>query len=510
METVVVGERTLSQEDVVAVARHGARVGIAEDVMRRLVRDRSVVDDVVDRGVLAYGVTTGLGSRATYALPWEELSAFSLRTVRGRANAVGDPLPTEVVRAAILARVNGIAFGGSGVQPGVFELLVGLLNAGVHPVVPETGSIGASDLNQMAHVGLIVAGEGRAELRGDTVDGATALRRAGLAPLTLGPKDGLVLCGASPLAAGAGALVASDASVARDMAQAVAALTYEGFRANTSPLDPRAQRARSAPCQVDAARDLLALLAGGELPDPRAARRVQDPISVRCVAQVHGSLYSALSFLADALLPELNGSGDNPLVFSDTSEILSTGNFHTPGLALAFDTLALAVCQTAALASARTQCLLVSGVSGLPANLSPHGPERSGLAPLAKTAQALVTEIRHLATPVSTDRRQGADAVEDDSTNAAYGARRLATILARSRHVLAVEAVAAAQAVHLTRPTRLGRGPSMLLDAVRDVVPPLDDDRPCGHDVERVAHDVIGSGELHQRIRAVITSQRTG
>jgi histidine ammonia-lyase len=144
VETVVVGERTLSPEDVVAVARHGARVGIAAGVMQRLVRDRSVVDDVVDRGVPAYGVTTGLGSRATYALPREELSAFSLRTVRGRANAVGDPLPTEIVRAAILARVNGMAFVGSGVQPGVLELLVGMLNAGVHPVVPETGSIGAS------------------------------------------------------------------------------------------------------------------------------------------------------------------------------------------------------------------------------------------------------------------------------------------------------------------------------------------------------------------------------
>lgn len=510
MNTIFVGERTLSPEDVVAVARHGARVGIAAGVMQRLVRDRSVVEDVVDRGVPAYGVTTGLGSRATYALPREELSAFSLRTVRGRANAVGDPLPAEVVRAAMLARVNGMAFGGSGVQPGVLELLVGMLNAGVHPVVPETGSIGVSDLNQMAHAGLVVAGEGRAELRGETVDGATALRRAGLAPLALGPKDGLVLCGASPIAAGAGALVASDASVARDMAQAVAALTFEGFRANTSPLDPRVQRARRAPCQADAARGLLALLAGGELSDPRAARRVQDPISLRCVAQVHGALYSALSFVADALLPELNGSGDNPMVFADTGDILSTGNFHTAGLALAFDTLALALCQTAALASARTQCLLVPGVSGLPANLSPHGPERSGLAPLAKTAQALVTEIRHLATPVSTDPRQGADTVEDDSTNAAYGARRLATILARLRQVLAVEAVAAAQAVHLARQARLGRGPAQLLDALRSVVAPLDDDRSCGQDVERVAHDVIGSGELHERIRTMLADPNDG
>lgn len=506
METIVVGDGTLSPDDVVAVARHGTRVGIDPGVLPRLARDRAVVDDVVDRGVPAYGVTTGLGPRATYALPRDELGAFSLRTVRGRANAVGDPLPAEIVRAAMLARVTGIAAGGSGVQPAVFELLVGMLNAGVHPVVPETGSIGASDLNQLAHIGLVVAGEGRAELSGETLDGATALRRSGLAPIDLGPKDGLVLCGASPLAAGAGALAASDATVALHLAQAVAALTYEGFRANTSPLDPRAQRARCAPGQADAAAGLLALLAGGELPDPRAARRVQDPISVRCVAQVHGSLCSALSFVADALLPELNGSGDNPLVFADSREILSTGNFHTPGLALGFDTLALALCQTAALSAARTQCLLAANLSGLPATLSPHGPERSGLAPLAKTAQALVTEIRHLATPVSIDPCHGADGVEDDSTNAAYGARRLATILARLWRVLAVEAVTAAQAVELARPPRLGEGPALLLGALRRVVAPLDDDRPSGEDVERVARDVIGSGELQQRIRAMLAA----
>ncbi|PXY22589.1 aromatic amino acid lyase [Prauserella muralis] len=504
--TIVVGQRPLTPGDVLEAARHGARVAFADAVPGWLQRERAVVDDVVDRQVPAYGVTTGLGSRAGHALPRAELAAFSLRTVRGRANAVGAALPAEVVRAAMLARLGGIAAGGSGITPAVANLLVDMLNAGVHPVVPETGSIGASDLNQMAHIALAVVGEGRAELAGDVLDSAVALRRAGLEPVPLGPKDGLVLCGASPLAAGTAALAAADTDTTWMLAQAVAALTYEGFRANTSPLDPRAQRARPAPGQQEAAAGLLALLEGGELTDPRAARRIQDPLSLRCVAQTHGSLRAALSFLDNVLATELNGSGDNPIVLADDGEVLSTGNFHTPGLALACDTLALALCQTAALSAGRTQRLLDASVSGLPANLSPYGPERSGLAPLVKTAQALVTEIRHAATPVCTDPRQSADGVEDDSTNAAFGARRLAAMLTRLRYLLAVEALAAAQAVHLAAPARLGHGPQRLLTEIREVVPPLDDDRPSGDDVERVAREVLGAEPVHSDLRALLTT----
>ena len=500
---VILDGHGLTCEDVAAVARGGARVEPAPQVAARLERDRAAVDTAVDRQVPAYGVTTGLGSRSTYALPREELAEFSVRTVRGRANAVGAPLPAEVVRAAVLARVNGIAGGGSGVQPAVARLLVDLLNAGVTPVVPEVGSIGSSDLCQAAHIGLVVIGEGRAELDGEVLDGAEALRRAGLVPVRLGPKDGLVLCGASPFAAGHGALVVHDAATALTLAQAVTALTFEGFRANVGPLDPRVQAARPAPGQATAAAELLALLEGGDLPS--RARRVQDPVSLRCAAQVHGSVHAALDFARAALDPELNGSGDNPLVL-DTGEIRSTGNFHTPALALAFDTLALALTQLAAMSAARMQRLLTPSLSGLPANLSPYGPERSGLAPLAKTAQALVTEIRSLATPLSTDPRWGAETVEDDSTHASLGARRLARQLDLLRHLTAVEALAAAQAVDLVRDeTRgaLGRGPAYLHKAIRQVVPRLDDDRPAGPDVERIATGVLADPDVRATLTAL-------
>ena len=580
---VVVDGRTLSYGDVVAVAHHGAQVALADAVLALLARERAVVDDVVDRQIPTYGLTTGLGARSSYALPRAELDAFSVRTVRGRANAVGDPLPTPVVRATLLARVNGLAGGGSGVRPEIIRLLVALLNARVHPVIPEVGSIGASDLCQMAHVGLVVIGEGSAEYGGEVLDGATALRRAGLTPATLGPKDGHVLCSASPLAAGVGALALHETGALLTLAQAVTALTYEGFRANTSPLDARVLALRPAPGQSRAAAELLALLAGGELTDPRNARRVQDPVSLRCAAQVHGAAYAALDFADAALAPELNGCGDNPVVVIgaggdltgligaggyppgvpgaggyppgvpgaggyppgvpgagesptglpgtggdptglpgpeegptglpgtgedpqlpvSAGEIVSSGNFHTPGLALAFDTLALALTQTAAISAERMRRLLDPNVSGLPANLSPYGPERSGFAPLVKTAQALVAEIRMLSAPVCTDPRQGADAVEDDSTNAALGARRLTTMLTRLRQLLAVEAVVAAQAVDLAAPGTLGRGPEFLRRAIREVVPTLNDDRPGGVDVETVSRDILGSDDVRSTLNAL-------
>jgi histidine ammonia-lyase len=225
-------------------------------------------------------------------------------------------------------------------------------------------------------------------------------------------------------------------------------------------------------------------------------------VSLRCAAQVHGALHAALDFALAALEPELNGCGDNPVVLADTGEILSSGNFHTPALALGFDTVALALTQTAAISAERMRRLLNPAVSGLPANLSPYGPERSGFAPLAKTAQALVAEIRALSAPVCTDPRHGADAVEDDSTNAALGARRLTTMLVRLRQLLAVEALAAAQAVDLAAPATMGRGPGLLHRAIRELVPRLDDDRPCGVDVDLVSRDVLGSDEVRSALHA--------
>lgn len=502
-ERVLLTGTDLTPDEVRAVAREHAPVELAGAVTARLAAEREVVEFVVREQIPAYGVTTGLGPRATQALPRGQLAEFSVRTVRGRANAVGEPLAQPSVRAVMLARLNSLAHGGSGVQVAVAELLRDMLNARVHPRVPGTGSVGASDLCQLAHIGEVVMGEGTAEYGGAYLPGAEALARAGLGPVALGPKDGLVLCAANSVSAGVGALAYGDACSALVLAQAVAALSFEGFRANSTPLDPRVQAARPAPGQQAAAGHLLALLGGGLLTDPANARRIQDPISLRCVAQVHGSLVAALGFVRPALDAELNGAPDNPLVLGAERLILSTGNFHTPALALGFDTLALALCQVAALSVSRVQCLLNARLSGLPPTLSPRGADRSGFAPLEKVPQALVAEIRQLATPVSIVAQTGADGVEDDSTNAPLAARRTALIVDRLRLVLAVEALVAAQAVDLAAPPRLGAGPALLHRAVRAVAAPLDDDRSCGPDVTAVAESVLADPGLLDALNGI-------
>jgi histidine ammonia-lyase len=474
----------LAAEDVARVARHGASVELDPEGLARMAAARVVVESYLAEGRPAYGLTTGLGARVVESLPAEALAEFSRHTVLGRANSVGPPLPADVVRAAMLIRVNGLARGGSGARPELAHALVALLEAGVVPVVPSIGSIGAADICVLAHVGLVLLGEGEAELDGKTLPGGRALDAAGLAPLELAPKDGLALIGANSVSAAHAALALVDAREALEAVQVAAALSMEGFRANLSPIDERVVEARTAPGQAACAAGLRDLLAGGSL---SAGRRLQDPLSFRCVSQVHGSLAAALDLLAAALEPELNGAGDNPLVLAGDREIVSTGNFFVPALALAADAVALALAQVANLAAARVARLLSTPLTDLPRNLAPPDSTGAGMAPLLKASDALAGEIAHGAAPVSLDVRAGSDAVEDASTGAPLAAGRLSGLLDRLRLLAGVELVVAAQAVDLAGVERLGRGTGAAYAVVRELAEPVRGDRPLGPDVERVA-----------------------
>jgi len=485
VDPVVVGAAGVTVAQVHAVAVRDAAVRLAPDVGPRLRAERAVVDAAVRDQVPVYGVTTGLGARSQLALEAPELRAMSLRTLRGRAVATGDPLPREVVRAALLTRVAAFARGGSGVRPELAEAVVGLLEHRVHPVVGSVGSLGCSDLVQMAHVGLVLVGEGTAEVDGSVVDGARALRAAGLVPLVLEPKEGLALCAGSPLAAGLSALAVHELDAAVRASAAVVAATYEAWRAAVGVLDERVLALRPQPGQATAAAAVRGALAGGDLLAGGRGRRLQDPVSVRSAVPVLGSLVAAGEGLRAAVEAELGGNGDNPVVVD--GEVLPTGNFHPPYLALALDAAALGVAQDAACSAARLQRLLDPALSGLPLNLSPRAAYCSGLAPLVKVDQALVARIRHDAAPTSTDPRAGAAGVEDDSTNAPLGAERLRRVLAWHRRVLAIEALAAVQGLDLLDdPVRLGGGVLRLREAVRAVSPAVDDDRSLGVDIEAV------------------------
>jgi histidine ammonia-lyase len=478
--------------DLVRVARDGAVVSVAEGALGRVTRARAVVDTLAAGDTPFYGVNSALGANTGKAIAQGERDAYQLRAVRARAVGVGPRHSRDVVRASMFARAAGMACGGSGVSPPVLQMLIAMLNAGVHPVVPSRGSIGVADLAPLSHIALVLVGEGEAEFEGNTLPGADALARAGLAPVTLAAKDGLALISANAATVGHAALVLHDCANALDALNVAAVLSFEGFRANLSPLDPRVQAARPARGQREVAQRLVALLEGSALWRPGAARRVQDPLSFRCVTQVHGAALAALTTACLDVEMELCSAADSPLVLPDTGEMLSNGNFHLPGLALAFDALGLALSHCATLCVARCQRMYSPSLSGLPLQLTSRGPEHSGFATIQKTLTALANEIRHLANPASLDSMAVSEAVEDHAPMAANVVAKTASAVPLLRDLAAIELLSSAQAVDL-RPVAidtLGRGAREAYEFVRRRVPMLDDDRALGPDVETIAASI--------------------
>jgi histidine ammonia-lyase len=475
--------------DVVRVARDGTRVSLEEPALARLAQARAVVDTLAAGDTPIYGLNSALGANTGKAILEPDRAAYQLRAIRARAVGVGPRHPTDVVRAAMFARVAGMACGGSGVSPDVPKMLVRMLNACLHPVVPSRGSIGVADLAPLSHIALVLVGEGEAEFAGRTLPGAQALALAGLAPIALGAKDGLALISANAVTVGHAALVLHDCARALDALNVGAALSFEAFRANLSPLDPRVQSARPARGQREVAQRLTALLDGSGLWSTGAARRVQDPLSFRCVTQVHGAALAAIAMARDDVEVELNSAADSPLVLAATGEMLSNGNFHLPGLALAFDALAMALSHCATLCVARCQRQYSPAFSGLPLQLTSRGPEHSGFATIQKTLTALANEIRHLANPASLDCMPVSESVEDHAPMAANVVAKAARMIPLLRDLAAIELVTAAQGIDLrpVAPRALGHGTRAAYEAVRARVPMLDEDRPLGPDVERIA-----------------------
>ena len=475
--------------DVVRVARASAAVAVTQETLDRVTQAREVVERLAAGDVPIYGVTSALGANTGKAIAEGERAAYQLRAIRARAVGVGPRHPPEVVRAAMFARAAGMACGGSGVSPAVLQMLVAMLNAGVHPVVPSRGSIGVADLAPLSHIALVLIGQGEAELGGMVLPGADALSRAGLSPVTLGAKDGLALISANAVTVGHAALVLDECMRALDAFNVAAALSFEAFRANLTPLDPRVQSARQARGQQEIAQRLVTLLEQSGLWRQGAARRVQDPLSFRCVTQVHGAALAALATARDDVEVELNSAADSPLVLSASNEMLSNGNFHVPALALAFDTLAMALSHCATLCVGRCQRQYSPALSELPLQLTSRGPEHSGFATIQKTLTALANEIRHLANPASLDFMPVSESVEDHAPMAANVVAKASRMTPLLREIAAIELLTAAQGIDL-RPVplhTLGHGARAAYDLVRARVPMLDEDRPLGPDVERIA-----------------------
>jgi histidine ammonia-lyase len=446
-----------------------------------------------------YGVTTGFGDLATVRIEPAQTAELQRNLVRSHAAGVGDPLPVEVVRAMLLLRANALAVGLSGIRPEVVQLLVDMLNAEVHPVVPSRGSVGASgDLAPLAHLALVLIGEGEAWLddAGPT-SGSQALERAGLAPVTLEAKEGLALLNGTQLMAALAALALDDAQQLAVSADVIGAMSLEAMEGTAAAFDEALVVARPHPGQVAVAAHLRALIADSEIAASHAdsEHRVQDAYSLRCMPQVHGAVREALDRLERVLAIEMNAATDNPLVFP-SGEVISGGNFHGEPLALAIDYAKMAVAELASISERRSARLVDAHLSGLPAFLTDAPGLRSGLMIAQYTAAALVNELQTLTHPSSVDTIPTSANQEDHVSMGATGALHLREVVNRTEAVLAVEALLAAQGLDFRAPMRPGAGVARAHAAVRGHVAHLADDRPPANDIAAL-QALLHDGELN-------------
>lgn len=500
-DSLVIDAQHITPSMLVALARHRPRLSFAPAVLQRLDTDRAVVERHLASGAPVYGLNTGLGGNLGYRLTPQETLAYQRQIIQGRMIGMGEALPEDVVRAALLVRVLSVARGRTGVSPGAAQAVLNLLDRGITPVVPRWGSIGAGDLGLTAHLVAPILGLGEARYQDRVMTGQQALAAAGLEPATLLAKDGLGLINASPVTAGYAAVVLRELAQALLLSSAVSALTDEGYAANLSVFDPRIAQARPTGRQAEAAALFRCWLAGSSLGDG-PPRSIQDAVSIRTVAQNFGATYAVVELLHRAVEDEINGCSDSPLVLADSNEMLSTPNFHMPLIAIAADAMAVAVTQLAAAAVQRIIKLQTPHLSGLPKYLSPVGGASVGFNAMQKTAAALYAEIRLKAAPAALDAFPVSDTVEDHATQAMLALRKLDEQQRVYRHLVALEALVAAQAVDLRQSRQLGAGSQWVHSTVRAVVPPLHEDRPNGPDAMSV-HAALFAGPLYASLHTL-------
>jgi histidine ammonia-lyase len=484
----------LTLEQVEQVAHSvGIEVALAPGVEERILRSRAVVEDAIGRGAVVYGVTTGFGRLAETVIPLDRIEELQINLIRSHACGTGPALPREAVRAITLLRANVLAKGFSGVRPVVVERLLDLLNRGVHPVIPEQGSVGASgDLAPLSHLALVLVGEGEAEIGGEVVPGAEALRRAGLEPLRLQAKEGLALNNGTQVMTGIGALCLTAAERAVETADVAGAMSLEALRGTPDAFHPAIMRARPHAGQAASAERLRTLLADSEIRESHryGDPRVQDAYSLRCMPQVHGAARNAFAYVRQVLETEANSATDNPLIFPDEDGglVISGGNFHGQPIAQVLDLLAIALADLASVSERRIERLVNPDLSGdLPPFLTDDAGVSSGFMIAQITAAALVNECKVLSAPASVDSVPTGAGKEDHVSMGMTGALKVRRVLANVETVLGLELMIAAQGLEHRKPLRPGRGVERAYQLLRDAIPPLDRDRVLAPDIEAAA-----------------------
>ncbi len=485
MTMIELSGESLTLEQVQAIAS-GADVSLVSNSLSRMAKARELIDTAVRDRTPVYGVTTGLGPRVVEALDEDEISAFALSAVRGRAHSAGDDLSEDTCRAALGVRINTLLIGAAGARPEMAMHLADCLNAGLAPAIRGVGSIGAADLMWGGDFGLALIGEGRMWRAGQAIAAADALAEAGIAPFIPAPREGLALVSHSSPSVAIAALGVAGLSSLYKSADKATAMTLEGFRANLGAFDPDLLALRPQAGQVEASARIMALLDGSQLQQKGAARRLQDPLSIRNIPQVHGAFFAALTTAKDAVEAEINGASDNPGVLIVRGEIASHGGYLTPHLVITLGALAQATAQIAAIQVARIGKMLAGRFTDLPNGLTSSGATGAGLGPVMKTVEALFAEISHAASPIPIYPSFSADGLEDVACHTAIAAKALNRIAGHWRRLIAIEMIVAAQAIEV-RGCDIPHGLLAPLAEVREISARFTDDRPLGGEIEALA-----------------------
>ncbi len=493
-EAIQLDGNHLSIDQVVAIARRKAAISLTDEAKQRIDMSRQMVEQMLQEKKVVYGITTGFGKFADVMIPAEEVSRLQENLIMSHACGMGNPYTAEVVRAMMALRINALSKGYSGIRRQTLQLLVGMCNKGVHPIIPEQGSLGASgDLAPLAHMVLVMIGKGEAEYQGKRMSGANALAAAGLSPVRLEAKEGLALINGTQAMTALLCLALYDARVLMESAEVIASMSIEALHGIPKAFDPQLHLVRPHPGQQESARRLLDHVKGSERTSEQGELRVQDPYSLRCIPQVHGATRDTLEYVWTVVTRECNSVTDNPVLFTETGDVISGGNFHGQPMALVADFLAIAVAELGNISERRTERLVNPQLSGLPGFLTENGGLHSGFMITQYAAASIVSENKVLCHPASVDSIPSSASQEDHVSMGTTSARKLRTVVSNVRKVLAIEYLAAAQAIDFGTGA-LGAGTKRAHELIRKEIPHLSNDREMYPDMAKACQLIENGG----------------
>ena len=504
---VLINGRDLTVEQVIRVCRHGEKVELTPEAVEAVKKARAYVEKKVEDKAVVYGLTTGFGKFANVSISTEQTAQLQKNLIMSHTCSMGKPYEQKYVRAAMLLRANSLARGNSGIRLETLQTLIDMLNAGIHPIVPEKGSVGASgDLAPLSCIALGLIGMGMVEYQGEVIEAKDAFAAAGLNPVELASKEGLALNNGTQMLTAVGLNTLYDAMNLAKIADIAGALTGEALHAIVKAYDPKTHELRGHQGQIDVAENMRTLLEGSGNALPLHPTRVQDPYSQRCLPQIHGASRDAIKYVYDAVSREINAVTDNPIIFPDEDEAISGGNFHGQPMALSFDFLKIAEAELANVSERRIERLVNPAYSGLPAFLTANGGVNSGFMIVQYSAAALVSENKVLAHPASVDSIPSSAGQEDHVSMGTIAARQAGEIGANVRRVLAMELMVSCQGIDMRGNHGMGVGTQAAYDLVRKGCSYLDADRELYDDIN-YCEQIIADGSLVKAVEAAIGAE---